>query len=136
VHIHPQIVGSADRSPTLADFGAAQREEAEVVLGIVEQLLPHIRHARDTSDEYRVAILVRARRPSCTDRPLFSARGEFHSAPSKSSTSRERQELLDLRALTHALSASDGSHRVAFRAARRRGAVSRFADLHLLTRLR
>jgi ATP-dependent helicase/nuclease subunit A len=131
VHIHSQIVGSADRSPTLADFGAAQREEAEVVLGIVEQHLPHIRHARDSGDEYRVAILVRARSHLAQIVLLLRERGVPFRAVEIEHLS-ERQELLDLRALTHAL--LHPMDRIAWLSVLRAPWCGlMLADLHLLT---
>ncbi len=102
LHIHPQIIGAADRNPTRAEDMAAQREEAEVVLNIVEQYLPQIRHARDTGLEYRVAILVRARSHLAQIVPLLRERRIAFRAVEIEHLS-ERQELLDLRALTHAL---------------------------------
>lgn len=102
LHIHPQIIGSADRNPTRAEEETAKREEAEVVLGIVEQHLPHVRHARDTGDEYRVAILVRARSHLAQIVPLLRERRIPFRAVEIEHLS-DRQELLDLRALTHAL---------------------------------
>lgn len=102
LHIHPQILGAADRGPTLAEISAALREEAEIVLNIVEQHLPQIRHARDTGGEYRVAILVRARNHLAQIVLLLRQRGIPFRAVEIEHLS-ERQELLDLRALTHAL---------------------------------
>ena len=102
LHLHPQTIGSADHGPTLADFDAAQRREAQTVLAILEQHLPQIRHARDTGAEYRVAILVRARNHLAQIVPLLRERCIPFRAVEIEHLS-ERQELLDLRALTRAL---------------------------------
>ncbi len=102
LHIHPQIIGSADRGPTPADWNDAGRREAAELVGVLEQYLPQIRHARDTGTEYRVAVLVRARNHLAQIVPLLRARGIPFRAVEIEHLS-ERQELLDLRALTHAL---------------------------------
>ncbi len=102
LHIHPQVIGAADRGPTLAEISAAQRQEAGIVLNILEQHLPQIRHAHDTNGEYRVAVLVRARNHLAQIVPLLRERGIPFRAVEIEHLS-ERQELLDLRALTHAL---------------------------------
>lgn len=102
LHVHPQAIGSAGRGPTQTEIDAAQRKEAEDVLRILERHLPHIRHARDTNGEYRVAILVRARPHLAQMLPLLRERGIPFRAVEIEHLS-ERQELLDLRALTRAL---------------------------------
>ena len=61
VQVYPQVMGAADRKVTLEDKDKAQESEARQVLEIVEQHLPEIRRAQDAGEEYRAAILVRAR---------------------------------------------------------------------------
>jgi ATP-dependent exoDNAse (exonuclease V) beta subunit len=102
LHIHPQIIGSGDRTVTLADIAAALRQEAEEVLQILERHLPHIERARASGGEYRVAILVRARTHLAQIVPLLRERRIPFRAVEIERLS-ERQELLDLRALTRTL---------------------------------
>jgi ATP-dependent exoDNAse (exonuclease V) beta subunit len=101
-HIHPRIIGSADHRHTLADVAAAQQQEARDVLHIIERHLPSIEQARATGAEYRVAILVRARPHLAQIVPLLRVHNiPFRAVEIEHLT--ERQELLDLLALTHAL---------------------------------
>jgi ATP-dependent exoDNAse (exonuclease V) beta subunit len=102
LHIHPQIIGIADRSPTQADIKSAQRQEAEDVLRILERQLPLIEQARAAGAEYRVAVLVRARHHLAQLIPLLRDKKIPFRAVEIEYLS-ERQELLDLLALTHAL---------------------------------
>jgi ATP-dependent exoDNAse (exonuclease V) beta subunit len=102
LHIHPQLIGSADRRPTLADFANAQQQEALDVLHILERQLPLIEQARATNAEYRVAVLVRARSHLAQLIPLLRDKKIPFRAVEIEHLS-ERQELLDLLALTHAL---------------------------------
>jgi ATP-dependent helicase/nuclease subunit A len=130
-HIHPRIIGNPDRNPTLVEIAAAQLQEAEAVLGIVEQHLPRIQQARDTGAEYRVAILVRARSHLAQIVPLLRKRGIAFRAVEIEHLS-ERQELLDLRALTHAL--LHPMNRIAWLSVLRAPWCGlTLSDLHLLT---
>lgn len=102
LHIHSQVIGTADRRATLAEFGNAERQEADEVVRILEQHLPQIDRARASGGEYRVAILVRAR----AHLAQIVARLRENEIPFRAVEIEhlsERQELLDLRALTRAL---------------------------------
>jgi ATP-dependent exoDNAse (exonuclease V) beta subunit len=99
LHIHPHIIGSR---PTLADVAAAQQQEALEVLNILERQLPLIDQARSNNAEYRVAVLVRARTHLAQLIPLLRDNKIPFRAVEIEHLS-ERQELLDLLALTHAL---------------------------------
>jgi len=102
LHIHPQIIGTADRRPSLADQAEAPRREAREVLDVLERHLPAIDQARAAGGEYRVAILVRARAHLAQIVPLLrECKIPFRAVEIERLG--ERQELLDLRALTRAL---------------------------------
>jgi ATP-dependent helicase/nuclease subunit A len=131
VHVHPQLIGSADHRPTPADFSQAQQQEALDVLRILEQHLPHIEQARATGTEYRVAILVRARTHLAQIVPLLRSREIPFRAVEIEHLS-ERQELLDLLALTRAL--LHPMNRVAWLSVLRAPWCGlTLADLHFLT---
>ncbi len=102
LHLHPQIIGTADRRPTLEMQEEAARREAFEVLEVLDHHLPAIEHARATGGEYRVAILVRARTHLAQIVPLLRER-EIPFRAVEIEHLGERQELLDLRALTRAL---------------------------------
>ena len=102
VHVHAQVIGTADRRPTQPEIGNAQQQEALDVVRILEQHLPDIEQARDKGGEYRVAILVRARPHLAQIVPLLRSSGIPFRAVEIEHLS-ERQELLDLRALIRAL---------------------------------
>jgi ATP-dependent exoDNAse (exonuclease V) beta subunit len=102
LHFHPRILGSPDRRPSLAEVAAAQQQEALDVLDILQTHLPRIQQARAAGDEYRVAILVRARNHLAQIVPLLRHRNIPFRAVEIEYLS-QRQELLDLRALTRAL---------------------------------
>ena len=102
LQIHPQIIGTADRPHTLAEDTAAQRQEAENVLEILDRHLPLIDQARSSGGDYRVAILVRARNHLAQIVPLLRERRIPFRAVEIDRLS-DRQELLDLRALVRAL---------------------------------
>jgi ATP-dependent exoDNAse (exonuclease V) beta subunit len=102
LHIHSRILGAADRRPTLAAIVDAQQQEAAEVLAILESELPRIDKARAEGREYRVAILVRARNHLAQIVPLLRHRNIPFRAVEIEYLS-QRQELLDLRALTRAL---------------------------------
>lgn len=102
LHIHPQIIGTADQRPALAEQEGAQRREALEVFDVIQRHLPAIEEARAAGDEYRVAILVRARPHLDHIVPLLRERNIPFRAVEIEPLG-ERQELLDLRALTRAL---------------------------------
>jgi len=102
VHIHPQIIGSADRRPTLPEVTEAQRQEARDLLRILESHVPPIERARANKEEYRVAVLVRARPHLAQLIPLLRHNKIPFRAVEIEHLS-QRQELLDLLALTRAL---------------------------------
>ena len=102
VRIYPQVMGAADRKVTLEDKDKAQESEARQVLEILERHLPEIRRAQDAGEEYRVAILVRARQHLAKIVRLMRQRGIAFRAV-ELETLAERQELIDLLSLTRAL---------------------------------
>ena len=102
LRLRPQLIGAPDRRPTLAEIDAAQHQEAQTVLRLLEQHLPRIRHAQETGAEYRLAVLVRARNHLAQLIPLLRAhRIPFRAVEIEHLS--DRQELLDLLALTRAL---------------------------------
>ena len=102
LHVYPQILGSPAQRPTPQESRAARQQEGRQVLSILEQHLPNIAHARDTGAEYRVAILVRARAHLAEIVALLrQAAIPFRAV--EIDPLAERQEILDLRALTRAL---------------------------------
>jgi ATP-dependent exoDNAse (exonuclease V) beta subunit len=101
-HIHPGIIFPEGKSRTPAEVAAAQQQEAHDVLNILENQLPLIEQARTTNAEYRVAVLVRARTHLAQLITLLRDKGIPFRAVEIEHLS-ERQELLDLLALTHAL---------------------------------
>ena len=102
VHIHPQVVGAAERRPTAEEKHEAQQREAEQVLDIIGSHLPAIEQARESGSEYRVAVLVRARHHLVEIVRLLRERAiPFRAVELE--TLAERQELLDLLSLTRAL---------------------------------
>ncbi|HLJ79563.1 MAG TPA: UvrD-helicase domain-containing protein [Acidobacteriaceae bacterium] len=102
VYVHPQIIGDGDRQPTLEECGTARDAEARQVLQLLERQLPLIERARRRGEEYRVAVLVRARPHLEQIVPLLRRNGIPFRAVEIEHLS-ERQELLDLRSLTLAL---------------------------------
>jgi ATP-dependent helicase/nuclease subunit A len=102
VHVHPQIVGAADRRVTPEEKQLAQEKEAEQVLEIIQRHLPKIKQAEANGGEYRVAVLVRARHHlAAIVRQLRERTIPFRAVELE--TLAERQELLDLLSLTRAL---------------------------------
>ena len=102
VHIHPQIIGTAGARPTLEEKHQARRREAGQVLEIISGHLPAIESAQEMGDEYRVAVLVRARQHLAEIvRMLREQMIPFRAVELE--TLAERQELLDLLSLTRAL---------------------------------
>jgi ATP-dependent exoDNAse (exonuclease V) beta subunit len=131
VHVHAQLIGSADHRPTMPGTNHAQQQEALDVLRVLEQHLPHIERARATGAEYRVAILVRARTHLAQIVPLLQNREIPFRAVEIEHLS-ERQELLDLLALTRAL--LHPMNRIAWLSVLRAPWCGlTLADLHLLT---
>ena len=102
LHIYPQIVGSADHRPTPTESREARQQEAQQVLGILEQHLPAVERARHDGSEYRVAVLVRAR-PHLAELILLLRRAGIPFRAVEIDRLSERQEILDLLALTRAL---------------------------------
>ncbi|MGB6608352.1 MAG: 3'-5' exonuclease, partial [Acidobacteriaceae bacterium] len=102
LRVHAQVIGAADHRPSLADIINAQQQEALDVLHILEQHLPHIAQAAAAGGEYRVAVLVRARAHLAQIVPLLRRKKIPFRAVDIEHLS-ERQELLDLLALTRAL---------------------------------
>ncbi|MGB6157360.1 MAG: UvrD-helicase domain-containing protein [Acidobacteriaceae bacterium] len=102
LRVHAQVIGAADHRPSLADIISAQQQEALDVLHILEQHLPHIAQAAAAGGEYRVAVLVRARAHLAQIVPLLRRKKIPFRAVDIEHLS-ERQELLDLLALTRAL---------------------------------
>jgi len=131
LHVHPRLIGTADRRPTPADITDAQEQEARDVLRILEQHLPHIERAQAAGEEYRVAVLVRARTHLAQIVPLL----RDHRIPFRAVEIErlfERQELLDLRALMRAL--LHPMDRIAWLSVLRAPWCGlTLADLHLLT---
>ena len=131
LHIHPQVIGAADRRPSLADIANAQQQEALDILQILEQNLPRIAQAQAADAEYRVAILVRARTHLAQIVPLLRRNKIPFRAVDIEHLS-ERQELLDLLALTRAL--LHPMNRIAWLSVLRAPWCGlTLSDLHLLT---
>ncbi len=100
VHIHTSFLCKDADAPT----GEGKHREAAEVLDIVTQHLPRIEAAKRNGDEYRLAVLVRARHHLALIADQLRRVGiPFRSVEIE--TLRERQEVLDLvslvRALTH-----------------------------------
>lgn len=102
LHVHPQILGTPVRRPTLDEVREAQQQEAQEILRIIERHLPAIEAARAEGKDYRVAVLVRARPHLAQLVPLLRRRAIPYRAVEIERLS-ERQELLDLLSLTRAL---------------------------------
>jgi ATP-dependent exoDNAse (exonuclease V) beta subunit len=131
LHIHPQIIGSADRKPTRDEQKEAQNREALEMLRILEQHRPHIERALETGAEYRVAVLVRARPHLAQLVPLLR-REQIPFRAVEIERLSERQEMLDLLALTRAL--LHPMDRIAWLSVLRAPWCGlRLADLHRLT---
>ncbi|HEX4006147.1 MAG TPA: UvrD-helicase domain-containing protein [Acidobacteriaceae bacterium] len=102
LHIHPQVVGDGSGRPSRDECKEAREEEARDVLRVLERHLPRIERARAAGEEYRVAVLVRARPHLAKLIPLLRQnRIPFRAVEIERLT--DRQELLDLRSLTRAL---------------------------------
>ncbi|MBB6143971.1 ATP-dependent exoDNAse (exonuclease V) beta subunit [Silvibacterium bohemicum] len=131
VHIHPQIIGAADRRPTPEEKQHAHQQEAQQILDIIERHLPAIERAEENGEEYRVAVLVRARQHLAEIVRLLRERAiPFRAVELE--TLAERQELLDLLSLTRAL--LHPMDRIAWLSVLRAPWCGlRLADLHLLT---
>lgn len=102
VVVHPQIIGDGEGPPTQEDCRVAREAEAREVLEILEGHLPLIEQAQRRGEEYRVAVLVRARPHLAELVPLLRKKGIPFRAVEIEHLS-ERQELLDLRSLSGAL---------------------------------
>lgn len=85
-----------------AEAAAGRQREASEVLGIIENHLPQIERAKAVGEEYRVAVLVRAKQHLAELMPLLRQAGiPFRAVELE--TLGERQEILDLLSLMHAL---------------------------------
>ncbi|HEX4038429.1 MAG TPA: UvrD-helicase domain-containing protein [Acidobacteriaceae bacterium] len=131
LHIYPQILGSADRKPTRDEIRDARQREALEILRILERHLPAIEDASHTGREYRVAVLVRARSHLAQLLPLLR-REQIPFRAVEIEHLSERQEMLDLLALTRAL--LHPMNRIAWLSVLRAPWCGlRLADLHRLT---
>ncbi|HEX4067872.1 MAG TPA: UvrD-helicase domain-containing protein [Acidobacteriaceae bacterium] len=131
LHIHPQVIGSADRKPTRDEQKEAQNREALEMLRILDSHRPRIEHALETGAEYRVAVLVRARPHLAQLVPLLR-REQIPFRAVEIERLGERQEMLDLLALTRAL--LHPMDRIAWLSVLRAPWCGlRLADLHRLT---
>jgi ATP-dependent helicase/nuclease subunit A len=102
VYFYPQVIETAEARPTPEEKKWARSSEAQQVLKIIERQMPAIEQAQINGEEYRVAVLVRARQHLAEIVPLLREHGiPFRAVELE--TLAERQELLDLRSLTHAL---------------------------------
>ena len=102
VHVYPQVIGPAETRPTPEEKKQAQSSEAKQVLKIIERHMPTIERAQANGEEYRVAVLVRARQHLAEIVDLLREHGiPFRAVELE--TLAERQELLDLLSLTRAL---------------------------------
>lgn len=131
LEVHPQIIGAADHRPTPDEIEEARKGEAVEMLRILRGHLPAIERARRAGQEYRVAVLVRARPHLAQLVPLLRReRIPFRAVEIEALN--ERQELLDLLALTRAL--SHPMDRIAWLSVLRAPWCGlRLADLHRLT---
>lgn len=102
VQVHAQILKRDDRTATRERRRRARDAEATTVLEIIRDHQPQIEKARLSGDEYRVAVLVRAK----SHLTKIAARLRAEGVPFRAvelETLNERQELLDLRSLLRAL---------------------------------
>ena len=101
--VHADFVPTASMGrPSKPDTRAARQREAAKVLGIIEEHLPQIARAKAAGEEYRVAVLVRAKQHLADLIPLLRQAGiPFRGIELE--TLSERQEILDLLSLTRAL---------------------------------
>jgi ATP-dependent helicase/nuclease subunit A len=102
VHIHPQIIGAADRKTMPEEKERALQREAEQVLAIIAEHQERMQRAIEEGREYRVAVLVRSRPHLARIVSLLRERGVAFRAI-ELETLNERQELLDLMSLVRAL---------------------------------
>ncbi|MGB7136684.1 MAG: 3'-5' exonuclease, partial [Acidobacteriaceae bacterium] len=131
LHIHPQILGSAGYKLSRDEVKDAQTREALGILQILERHLPAIEQARRAGREYRVAVLVRARTHLAQLVPLLR-REQIPFRAVEIEHLSERQEMLDLLALTRAL--LHPMDRIAWLSVLRAPWCGlRLADLHRLT---
>ena len=103
LRIYPQVIYPINgSSASLDEKDAAQENEAQQVLKIVERHRPEIAQAQAAGTEFRVAVLVRARQHLVKIVRMLRERGiPFRAVELE--TLAERQELLDLLSLTRAL---------------------------------
>ncbi len=103
LRIYPQVIYPTNgSSASLDEKDAAQENEAQQVLKIVERHRPEIAQAQAAGTEFRVAVLVRARQHLVKIVRMLRERGiPFRAVELE--TLAERQELLDLLSLTRAL---------------------------------
>jgi ATP-dependent helicase/nuclease subunit A len=95
VQVHPLFIDSADPRPEHEKSAGARRQEAQEIAAILQR-------TRAEHPEYRVAVLVRARRHLAELVPLLRDRAIPFRAV-EIDTLADRQELLDLCSLTRAL---------------------------------
>ena len=102
VHIYPQIISGDDGAATPEQRYRAREAEAAKVLKIIRQHQEQIDKAKLNGEEYRVAVLVRAKSHLAD----IAARLRAEDVPFRAvelETLNERQELLDLMSLVRAL---------------------------------
>src|SRR6185312_15385309 len=102
VRVCPQIIGDGSARVDQSEKEAARAAEAEQVLKIVAQHRERIQQAVEQNEEYRVAVLVRARQHLAHIVNLLREQDIPYRAVELEKLS-ERQELIDLMSLVRAL---------------------------------
>src|SRR6185312_13970966 len=111
VRVCPQIIGDGSARVDQSEKEAARSAEAEQVLKIVAQHRERIQQAVEQNEEYRVAVLVRAREHLAHIVKVLREQNIPYRAVELEKLS-ERQELIDLMSLVRAL--LHPMHRVAW----------------------